>query len=116
MSKEVLNPFAEIAIKQSSKISAVHSPGSRVLPSREKRNDERLGMRIDAGNVIDGKKSLVLQVNREATATVLKDWLKANGSHTKLAETTFDTNSADPKEEEIRAIEELIAKAKANLG
>ena len=59
-------------------------------------------MQPDARELIKTKRNVVLQVNTQAKSTALKDWLKKQGTHAKLATASFDTAAADlrprPKE------------------
>lgn len=74
-----------------------------------------LQLRIDAGELVDGKRNVYLQVNSQAKATGLKDWVRRNGTHANLASATFDTTAADLEEEADRVLEELEKDAKKNV-
>lgn len=51
-------------------------------------------MRLDAGEVINGKNYVYLQVNSQAKSDGLKKWLSKNGSDTNLAVGCIDVNTA----------------------
>jgi hypothetical protein len=82
---------------------------------RAHKNDADYELRIDAGDLVKTKRNVVLQVNTQAKSTALKDWLKKQGTHTKLATASFDTAAADPEAEARRVLDELEKEAKANI-
>ena len=72
-------------------------------------------LRIDAGELVENRRTLVLQVNSQAKSTALKNWVQKMGTHAKLATAYFDTTAADPDAEAQRALNELEEQAKENL-
>lgn len=74
--------------------------------------------RIDAGHYDESTKKLnvVLQVNSQAKSPALKDWIKKNSTHGKLATASYDTSAADQRAEYERMLGELEDKGKGNLG
>lgn len=118
MSK-VLGSFVQKAqaIKNApSKFSNAAAEGSRLIPSRTKDADFQL--RIDAGRYDADTKRLnvVLQVNSQAKSPALKDWVKKNSTHGKLATASFDTAAEDKQAEYLRMLHELEEQGKKNLG
>jgi hypothetical protein len=117
MSK-VLAAFAQKAgaIKNAStKFTATTVEGHRIIPSKTKDADFQL--RIDAGHYDATTKRLnvVLQVNSEAKSPALKEFIKKNSTHGKLATASFDTEATDKNAEYSRLIEELVDTGKKNL-
>lgn len=117
MSKVVQEFFSKVKnnFDVATKFKASHTSGGRILPSRTQKNDANYELRIDAGELIANKRNIVLQVNTQAKSTALKDWLKKQGTHAKLATVSFDTTAADPEAEAQRALDELEKEAKANI-
>ncbi|BDD61508.1 hypothetical protein MPDQ_004519 [Monascus purpureus] len=118
MSK-VLGSFVQKAqgIKNApSKFTATAAEGSRLIPSKTK--DAEFQMRIDAGHYDPNTKHLnvVLQVNSQAKSPALKDWIKKDTTHGKLATATFDTAASDKQAEYNKMLLELQEKAKSKLG
>lgn len=72
-------------------------------------------MRIDAGEMVGTRRNVVLQVNSQAKATPLKEWIRKNKTHGKLATAYFDTATKDPQKEASRVAQELQRKAKENI-
>lgn len=106
----------ETTFYMASKFSKNHSPGSRIVPSRSPRNDEQYQLRIDAGELIDNRyRNVVLQINREAKGTALKQWLREHGSHAKPATTVFDIAAEDLDAEASRVVQELQSTALRNI-
>lgn len=99
-----------------SKFSSAAVEGGRLVPSRTK--DADFQFRIDAGHYdADSKKlNVVLQVNSQAKSPVLKDWVKKNTTHAKLATSVFDTAAEDKQAEYERVLRDLEEKGKKNLG
>ncbi|KAI9842360.1 MAG: hypothetical protein M1837_007280 [Sclerophora amabilis] len=114
MSKPVSEFFTRICqnFNMTKKLKKDLTPGSRIVPARTAKNDANYQLRLDAGELIDGKRNVVLQVNTQARSTALKDWLKKNGSHAKLATATYDTTAADDDAETDRVMETLEKGAK----
>lgn len=117
MSKALQEFFSKVKnnFDVATKFKASHTAGGRILPSRTQKNDADYGLRIDAGDLVLGKRNLVLQVNTQATSTALKDWRKKQGTHAKLATASFDTAAADLDAEALRVLDELEKEAKANI-
>lgn len=117
MSKEIRNFFTKIGsnFDMPSKLKATYEAGSRIVPSRTQKNDADYGLRLDAGEMVGKYRNVVLQVNSEAKGTRLKEWVRKNGSHAKLAAARFDTTASDPKEETERVMQELEKEGKENI-
>lgn len=118
MSKALSN-FAQLAqnVKNaSSKFTGSAAEGSRLIPSKTK--DEQFQFRIDAGHYDEQSKSLNvnLQVNSQAKSPALKDFIKKNTTHGKVATATFDTTAKDKNAEYNRVVNELVQKGKQKLG
>lgn len=118
MSKALTN-FSQLAqnIKSApSKFTSAATEGSRLIPSRTK--DEQFQFRVDAGHYNENTKHLNvnLQVNSQAKSPVLKDWVKKNTTHEKLATATFDTTAEDKNAEYARMVNELVQMGKQKLG
>ena len=75
------------------KLFSKQTPGNRVAPPRTE--DARLELRIDAGEVINGKKKVYLQVNSQAKSKALKDFIKKNGTHANLAVGEIDEDTPE---------------------
>lgn len=104
------------AFKFADKFRKAHTPGSRIAPSRTKRNDAEYQLRIDAGELVDNRwLNVYLQINSEATSKLLTKWLKKNGSHGIAGQAQFDTQAEDPKAEAERVRDELEAQFEENL-
>ncbi|KAK2797207.1 hypothetical protein FQN51_008730 [Onygenales sp. PD_10] len=98
------------------KFRSIFTAGSRILPSRTTKNDAKFQLRIDAGELINNRyRKLILQVNTQATTPGLKDWIRKNGTHAKLAEEQFDTLAGDQEAEVDRVVENLEEQAKKKL-
>jgi hypothetical protein len=98
------------------KFQKIYTPGSRIAPSRSKRNDTAHQLRIDAGELVDNRwRNVYLQINSEATSNLLKKWLKSNGSHGVAAQAQIDTQAKDPEAEAERVRDELQAQFEENL-
>lgn len=118
MSKALTN-FAQLAqnVKNApSKFTGAAAEGSRLIPSKIK--DEQFQFRVDAGHYNDNTKRLNvnLQVNSQAKSPALKDWVKKNTTHEKLATATFDTTAEDKNAEYVRVVNELVQIGKQKLG
>ncbi len=98
------------------KFAASHNAGSRIVPSKSKKNDQEFQLRIDAGELVDDRyRNVYLQVNTEAKSPSLKKWLQKQGSHAKLASSQYDTQAEDQDAEAQRVIDELVEKGKDSL-
>jgi hypothetical protein len=117
MSKYISNFFAKANqnFNLGEKFKASYNPGSRTFPSKTNKNDADYQMRIDAGEMVGTRRNIVLQVNSQAKATPLKEWIRKNKTHGKLATAYFDTAAEDPQKEATRVAEELQRKAKENV-
>ncbi|KAM5444083.1 hypothetical protein MferCBS31731_000600 [Microsporum ferrugineum] len=100
-----IKTFKVLFFEDCFKIFKEHLPGGRILPSKTKKNDENAQFRIDAGEVINGRKNLYLQVNSEATNEALRKWLKKNGTHANIATGSIDINT---KEEDKDTVSEEL--------
>jgi hypothetical protein len=117
MSKPVKDFFKKVNqnIDIGKKLAGNYESGGRIVPSKTAKNDADYQLRIDAGELVDSRRNVVLQVNTQAKATPLKSWLRKNSSHGKLATASFDTAAKDQKAETARVLAELEKKAKDNL-
>ncbi|KAL1847070.1 hypothetical protein Plec18170_008846 [Paecilomyces lecythidis] len=99
-----------------SKFTSSAVEGSRLLFSRNK--DAEVQFRIDAGHYDEDTKRLnvVLQVNSQAKSPALKEWIKKNSTHGKLATASFDTSAEDKQAEFARMLRDLEEQGKKNLG
>jgi hypothetical protein len=90
--------------------------GHRLIPSRTK--DAEFQFCIDAEHYEEATKRLnvVLQVNSQAKSPALKDFIKKNSTHAKLATASFDTAAEDPSAEYTRVVEELVEEGKRKPG
>ncbi|KAJ9624422.1 hypothetical protein H2203_005189 [Taxawa tesnikishii (nom. ined.)] len=117
MSKAIRDSLAKIKATKSapSKFTPAAREGSRIFPSKDK--DAEYQVRIDAGKYDDKTKKLnvVLQVNSQAKSPGLKDFVKRNTTHGKLATAQFDTEAADKQKEMERVLAELEQGAKEKL-
>ncbi|KAL8966268.1 MAG: hypothetical protein Q9183_003449 [Haloplaca sp. 2 TL-2023] len=75
------------------KIFGTHSPGSRIEPPKNNKNDQKHQLRLDAGPVVDGKKYVNLQINSQAKNEALKKYARKHGFDAKLATATVDENT-----------------------
>jgi len=85
---------------QYKKLFKLHNPGQRVVPSKSWKNDEEHQYRVDAGETIDGRKNLYLQINSQATSPVLKEYVRKNGTHAKVATVPIEVNTPVEKQKE----------------
>lgn len=97
------------------KLAGDTTAGNRILPPRSKKNDASYGLRLDAGEVVDGKRNVYLQVNSSVESPGLKNWLQKNGAHANLASAAFDTKAKDKEIEVTRVLEALEAEAKEKI-
>ena len=102
-----LKAFREALFKEGfyKKIFTTQNPGKRIAPPKSGDNDAKYQLRIDAGEVVDGKKKIYLQVNSQAKNDVLKSFRKKNGTHANLATSTVDMNT--PEKDRKRVGEEV---------
>lgn len=103
---------------QISKLWKTHSAGTRIAPPKSGEKDKKWQLRLDAGEVKDGKKRIYLQVNSQASNETLQKWVKKNTSHANLA--SGDININEPEEKFSDAFDEfwqgIEKQAKDNLG
>jgi hypothetical protein len=83
------------AQNQIKKLWKTHTPGSRIAPSKNQKNDETWQLRLDAGEVKNGKKRVYLQVNSQATNDGLKNWRKKHTSHGNLASGEINVDESE---------------------
>lgn len=100
------------------KLFKSHSPGQRVLPANVAKHNKSLQLRIDAGDVRDGKKTLFLQANAEATSKAIKDFISKNGTHANIGtvQVDVDTPESKYKEESERIMAEFEVQYRAKIG
>ena len=98
------------------KLFSKHSPGNRIFPP--KNQDAKMELRLDAGEVINGKKTVYLQVNSQAKNGALKKWRQKNGTHANLAVGTIDENAPekDQKEAVSKMWESVEKSSKSKVG
>lgn len=119
MSK-ALKDFKKLMVDQNQvkKLWQNQTPGNRIAPPKAGQNDQTWQLRLDAGEVKNGKKRVYLQVNSQATNQKLKDWKKKNGTDANLAYADLDVDVPDSEKQE--AFDEFWSKvenkAKDNLG
>jgi hypothetical protein len=91
------------------KLFSNHSPGPRILPANTATENAKHELRIDAGEVKDGKKNLYLQANSQAKNTAIKKYISRNGTHANIATTQIDMDTPKEKQEEeaIRAMKDF---------
>ncbi|RDH26741.1 hypothetical protein BDQ94DRAFT_131155 [Aspergillus welwitschiae] len=100
------------------KLFQKQTPGKRIAPPPAKDNDSIYQLRLDAGESIDGKKNVYLQVNSQAKNDALKAFRKKNGTDADLASGSIDENTPDESQEEAarKLWEDLAKQAKNRLG
>ena len=97
-------------------LKAAWNAGSRIVPSRNSKNDAEYQLRIDAGELVQSRYRMIyLQVNSQAKGTKLKEWVRKHGTHANLAAAHFDTSAEDLEAEADRALAELELTAKDNI-
>ncbi|EEQ30382.1 conserved hypothetical protein [Microsporum canis CBS 113480] len=94
-----LKTFGIAFIEGFQKLFKEHTPGGRILPPKTDKNDRNAQLRVDAGEVINGRRHIYLQVNTQATNEALKKWIKKNGTHANLATASFDINTKEEDKE-----------------
>lgn len=117
MSK-VLKEFKELFFRDINKLFQNHTPGNRIIPAKNQLNDAKWQVRTDAGEVIDGRKYVYLQANKQAKNDALKEFIRKEGTDANLATSSFDVNT---KEEDRSKVvedvwEDLSKQAKEKLG
>lgn len=119
MSK-ALKAFRDALLKENmfKKIFAKQTPGNRIAPPQAGDNDAKYQLRLDAGEEIDGKKKVYLQINSQAKNEALKKYRGKHGTHANLATATIDTKT--PEKEQKGAFldfwNDVEGQAKENLG
>ena len=114
-----LKAFGKALLKKKmfKKVFAYQTPGNRIAPPQAGDNDAKHQLRLDAGEVVDGKKKVYLQINAEAKNDVLKKYRSKHGSHANLATATVDPNT--PEKDQKKVItdvwKDLESEAKTNL-
>lgn len=96
----------------------VHKPGERIAPNNLPSENAKYELRLDAGEVNNGRKNLYLQVNSEATNTALKKFKSRHGTHANIATTSISMDTpANKQEEELRkAMEDVENQFKSKVG
>ncbi|KAJ5166066.1 hypothetical protein N7492_006362 [Penicillium capsulatum] len=99
----VVKAFREflVAEKTFRKIFAKQTPGNRIAPPRTNSMDAKLQLRLDAGEVVNGKKAVYLQVNSQAKNEALKKFKKKYGTDANLATAFIDEDTPEEKQEEV---------------
>ncbi|KAL8980941.1 MAG: hypothetical protein Q9177_005731 [Variospora cf. flavescens] len=83
------------------KLFGHHIPGQRIAMPNAHNNDAKNQLRLDAGEVIDGKKHVNVQINSQASNDALVKYRNSHGSHAKVATAQFDVNTPAEKQEEV---------------
>lgn len=102
MSK-VVKAFREFLVTERTfrKLFAKQTPGNRITPPKTSVMDTRLQLRLDAGEVTNGKKAVYLQVNSQATNEALKKFRKKYGTDANLATAFIEEDTPEEKQEEV---------------
>lgn len=115
-----LKAFRDALLHQGAfkKIFGKHTPGKRIAPAQAGDNDSKYQLRLDAGEVVEGRKNIYLQINSQAKNEALKEFKKKNGTHANLATATIDecTPEADQKKAFDEFWEDIESQAKTKLG
>ena len=118
MSK-TLKAFGEALLKEKmfKKVFAKQTPGKRIAPPQAGDNDSKHQLRLDAGELVNGKKKVYLQVNSQAKNDALKNYRGKHGSHAKLATATVDPNTPEKDQEKVFTDmwKDMESQAKTNL-
>lgn len=118
MSK-VLKQFEEFLFRGSnySKLFKKQTPGKRILPQQAKDNDAKYQLRLDAGESINGKKTVYLQVNSQVKSGKLAEYARKNGTYANLASAKVDENTPAEQQEDAakKFWEDLDEQAKKQL-
>jgi ABC-type Fe3+ transport system substrate-binding protein len=101
-----------------SKFFKNHEPGQRILPANTATENTKHQLRIDAGEVKNGKKNIYLQANSQAKNTAIKNFISNNGTHVNIATAQIDVEVPKEKqrEETERVVAELEAGFKSKIG
>ena len=103
MSK-IFKQFGEALLKNSNwirKLFSDQTPGKRIVPPRAGDNDSRYQVRLDAGEVVDGIKTVYLQPNSQAKNKSLKKFISKHGTHANLAKAAIDMSTPVEKQKEV---------------
>jgi hypothetical protein len=103
---ERVHPIYTLRSEITSRIFRKHTPGKRIVPPQAKDYDAKYQLRLDAGEVQNGVKTVYLQVNSQAKNGKLKEFVSKNGTHAKLAVGTINEDTAPEKQKE--ALEEML--------
>lgn len=101
-----------------SKLFKNHNPGQRIVPANTAKENTQHQLRIDAGEVKNGKKNIYLQANSQAKNTAIKRFISKNGTHANIASAEIDVNTPEDrqKEEAERVFAELQAGFRSKVG
>lgn len=99
------------------KLFAKQTPGKRIAPPQAGDNNSKLQLRLDAGELVDGKKKVYLHVNSQAKNDALKKYRGKHGSHAKLATATVDPNTPEKDKKKVFTDmwKDMESQAKAKL-
>ena len=90
-----------IKTKSWKKLLQLQNPGGRIFPSKTGKNDAALQLRSDAGEVVNGKKKVNLQVISQAKSTALKEYIgNKKGTHASVPSVEIDVNTPEDGQEE----------------
>ncbi|KAI9670782.1 MAG: hypothetical protein M1817_003893 [Caeruleum heppii] len=90
-----------IAEGRFAKLFGKHTPGKRIVPAQAGDNDAKHQLRLDAGETINGRKTVYLQVNAQAKNDALKEFRKKHGSHANLATGSIDPNTPEDQQKVV---------------
>lgn len=76
------------------------NPGKRIAPPDTSKANAKFELRFDAGEVVNGKKTVYLQVNSQAKNDALKKFRQKQGTDGKLATVFIDEDTPEDKQEE----------------
>ncbi|KAM5465530.1 hypothetical protein MauCBS54593_006305 [Microsporum audouinii] len=94
--KRILNPSAA-------------GPGSRLYPPKDPKKEEKYGIRIDKGELVNGQNNILrlkLQANSNAANKTIRDMAKAD-SHADLATADIDITQ-EQSEENLNALKDMF--------
>jgi hypothetical protein len=119
MSK-VVKTLRESLLKDGSfkKFFAKQTPGKRIAPPKTAGSDIKFELRFDAGEVVNGNKTVYLQVNSQAKNDALKKFRRKNGTHANLATAFIEEDTPEDKQEEAfkKMWEEIDTQVRERLG
>jgi hypothetical protein len=101
-----------------SKLFGAHTPGQRIIPANTVTENTKHQLRIDAGEVKNGKKNIYLQANSQAKNTALKKYISKHGTHSNIgvAQINVDVAHDKQKEEADKAFKQLEAEFHSKIG